>query len=158
MGFCSVLVVKLMIQSKISSPQLDWFMIPWTKHRTKIISSVYAVCQPRAAGSSVLLCVLEEWEMHKAEHTIPVPGAACLGGIFNIILNLSIYRFLSLNISLFFPSLVFLFLSLSLFFSFCFLKMSSLTFSTIKYFPFSLKFYYFNNFFFALTFFKIIWL
>lgn len=148
MGFCSVLVVKLMIQSKISSPQLDWFMIPWTKHRTKIISSVYAVCQPRAAGSSVLLCVLEEWEMHKAEHTIPVPGAAYLGGIFNIILNLSLYKFLSLNISLFFPSLVFLFLSLSLFFSFCFLKMSSLTFSTIKYFPFSLKFYYFNSFFF----------
>ena len=118
MGFCSVLVVKLMIQSKISSPQLDWFMIPWTKHRTKIISSVYAVCQPRAAGSSVLLCVLEEWEMHKAEHTIPVPGAAYLGGIFNIILNLSLYKFLSLNISLFFPSLVFLLLlSLSLFFS-----------------------------------------
>lgn len=88
--------------------------------------------------------------MHKAEHTIPVPGAAYLGGIFNIILNLSLYKFLSLNISLFFPSLVFLFLSLSLFFSFCFLKMSSLTFSTIKYFPFSLEFYYFNSFFFFL--------
>lgn len=56
--------------------------------------------------------------MHKAEHTIPVPGAAYLGGIFNIILNLSLYKFLSLNISLFFPSLVFLLLlSLSLFFS-----------------------------------------